>query len=171
MNDPRAILQEGIEALKAYTRWSKENQPDLMTVSVSRLDLLAATQTLVNEGWYLSAITGLHLPGASTVPAGEKQWMRTATEIDAQAGPPVEEDSFLVLYQFCKSNATLSLRVHPPSLEDAEVPSICGIIPSATLYERELIEMFGLSVANTPDTTHFILPDDWPAGVYPLRKE
>jgi len=53
---------------------------------------------------------------------------------------------------------------------DAKVPSICHIIPSATLYERELMEMFGITVEGTPDTGKLLLPDDWPDGVYPLRK-
>jgi Ni,Fe-hydrogenase III component G len=41
----------------------------------------------------------------------------------------------------------------------------------ATLYERELIEMFGITIEGTPNTDKLLLPDDWPAGVYPLRKE
>lgn len=171
MSDPKPILQEALGLLKPFVRWTKENQPDLVTVSVSRHELLSAVEILVGSGWYLSAITGLHLPGGSPLPGGEKQWLRTSTELDFQSGPIREAGSFLVLYQFCKANAVITLRVHPPSLSDADVPSICGIIPSATLYERELIEMFGITVISTPDTSRFLLPDDWPDGIYPLRKE
>ncbi len=171
MNDPKAILQEGLDYLRGFTRWYKENQADFVTVSISRQDLVEAVETLVKKGWYLSAITGLHLPGESNIPSSEKQWLRTTSEVEDQGGAGKQEGSFLVLYHFCKGNAVLTLRIHPPSMEDAEVPSICEIIPSATLYERELIEMFGIQVTGTPDTSHFLLPDDWPDGVYPLRKE
>ena len=50
------------------------------------------------------------------------------------------------------------------------VPTICDIIPSATLYERELMELFGVTVEGTPDPARLVLPDEWPEGVYPLRK-
>jgi Ni,Fe-hydrogenase III component G len=53
---------------------------------------------------------------------------------------------------------------------DPRLPSICPLIPSATLYERELIEMFGFVIEDTPDPARLLLPDDWPDGVYPLRK-
>jgi Ni,Fe-hydrogenase III component G len=43
-------------------------------------------------------------------------------------------------------------------------------VPTATLYERELQEMFGFVVAGTPDSGRLLLPDDWPDCVYPLRK-
>ena len=52
----------------------------------------------------------------------------------------------------------------------ARVPSVCGLVPAATLYERELGEMFGVTVEGTPVTDHLLLPDSWPQGVYPLRK-
>jgi Ni,Fe-hydrogenase III component G len=43
-------------------------------------------------------------------------------------------------------------------------------VPTATLYERELQEMFGFVIEETPVPDRLVLPDDWPAGVYPLRK-
>ena len=51
------------------------------------------------------------------------------------------------------------------------VPSVCAIIPSASFFERELIEMFGITVDGTPNRDRLFLPDDWPQGVYPLRKD
>jgi Ni,Fe-hydrogenase III component G len=54
---------------------------------------------------------------------------------------------------------------------DAVIPTVCGVIPSAGFFERELIEMFGVTVIGTPDPSRLFLPDDWPEGVYPLRKE
>jgi Ni,Fe-hydrogenase III component G len=31
--------------------------------------------------------------------------------------------------------------------------------------------MFGNTVAGTPNTARLFLPDEWPDGVYPLRKD
>ena len=30
--------------------------------------------------------------------------------------------------------------------------------------------MFGVDLLGTPDSDHLLLPDEWPNGVYPLRK-
>jgi Ni,Fe-hydrogenase III component G len=51
------------------------------------------------------------------------------------------------------------------------VASICPVIPGAVLYERELQEMFGIVVDGIPDGRRLNLPDDWPDGQYPLRKD
>jgi Ni,Fe-hydrogenase III component G len=51
------------------------------------------------------------------------------------------------------------------------IPTVCNLIPSAIFFERELIEMFGITVEGTPNTDHLFLPDEWPEGVYPLRKD
>ncbi len=164
-------LNQVEELLKPWTRWTKRVQPHVLTVSISRNHLLKAVETLQKAGWgYLSAITGLHLPGVERTASEEKQWSRLADD-NIHSQPPALGDSFVILYHFCHGGAVLDLRVHPPSLEDNTVPSLTGLIPSAVLYERELQEMFGVTVENLPDTAHFLLPDDWPDGVYPLRKD
>jgi Ni,Fe-hydrogenase III component G len=51
------------------------------------------------------------------------------------------------------------------------VKSVCSIYPSATLAERELMEMFGIIIEDTPNKDRLLISDDWPAGVFPLRKD
>ena len=63
----------------------------------------------------------------------------------------------------------MSVRVRVP-YSHAELDSICDLIRSATLYEREFIEMLGVTLRGTPSTARLLLSDDWPDGVYPLRK-
>ena len=75
-----------------------------------------------------------------------------------------------VLYHFCVGRAVITLRVRTPR-EDPVVPSLSGIIPSAEVFERELAEMFGVRLEGLPDPARLYLPDDWPEGVYPLRKD
>ena len=43
--------------------------------------------------------------------------------------------------------------------------------PGAELYERELVDMFGISVEGLPAGNRYPLPDDWPQGQHPLRKD
>ncbi len=130
--------------------------PDRMDVMVSTADLEKAVSALAVGHWgFLSAITGLD--HAAPKPA-------------ADATAPAGEGSVEALYHMCEGGAVLTLRVSVPH-SALVLPSICKIIPSATLFERELIEMFGLTITGTPSTEHFILPDEWPAMTFPLRKD
>lgn len=169
--DTESTLIQVEEILKPWTRWSKRVQSEVVEISVSRQNLLACVNALLAAKWgYLSAITGLHIPGVAQTASVEKQWSRLESDNIHSAAPAIG-DSFLVLYHFCEGAAVVNLRVHPPSLQDPSVPSICELIPYATLYERELQEMLGIEVKGTPNPGRFVLPDDWPDGVYPLRKD
>ena len=125
---------------------SKETPgPNRLDVVVAVYDLLPAVQALHQSGWgYLAAITGLDLG--------------------------LEAGQIEVLYHFCSGAAVVTLRV-PVERDAAVVPSLCGAIPSAGVFERELMEMFGVTVDGAPNSDRLILPDEWPDGVYPLRKD
>lgn len=136
------IAAKLIEAWTVETRTPEANRLDVV---VDGAHLLEAIRVLVDEGWgYLAAITGL----------------------DTSVDSGVME----VLYHFCEGAAVLTLRVSVPR-DGASVPSICGIIPAASFYERELREMFGVRVEGMQGPKHLMLPDDWPEGLYPLRKD
>ena len=81
-----------------------------------------------------------------------------------------EANEMEVLYHFCPGDAVIALRVRIPR-QNASLPSLCEVVPGAESYERELSEMFGIEMVglNTPDRLY--LPDDWPNGVYPMRKD
>lgn len=78
--------------------------------------------------------------------------------------------TFEVLYHFANNFVCLNLRTEIPRAEP-RLPSICELIPGAILYERELQDMFGIIVENIPDGRTLLLPDGWPEGNYPLRKD
>lgn len=62
--------------------------------------------------------------------------------------------------------------VHALIPEDKpEFPSVTPKVPAAVWYEREVRDMFGLYPVGLPDERRLVLPDDWPAGLYPLRKD
>jgi NADH:ubiquinone oxidoreductase subunit C len=142
------VLQAAEALLKPWAQ--SVNRPSVERLDVALLpeDLTKAVGALVKDKTrYLSAITGLDRPAADAQPA---------------------EGRIEALYHFGDGAAVITLRVTVPY--SGAVPTLCGLIPSATLYERELMEMFGITVTGTPDTDKLLLPEDWPAGVYPLRK-
>ena len=79
-------------------------------------------------------------------------------------------DMFEFLYHFASPVANINLRTEFPKSEP-RIASICSVIPGAVLYERELQEMFGVTVEGIPDPRRLNLPDDWPDGQFPLRKD
>jgi NADH-quinone oxidoreductase subunit C len=79
-------------------------------------------------------------------------------------------ESFELLYHFANEYTQLNVRTSIPK-SHAHVESICPVIPGAILYEREIQDMFGLVVDHIPDPRPLIVPDDWPAGNYPLCKD
>jgi formate hydrogenlyase subunit 5 len=52
-----------------------------------------------------------------------------------------------------------------------EFPSVTPYVPAAVWYEREVRDMFGLHPIGIPDERRLVLPDDFPEGLYPLRKD
>ncbi|MCU0641040.1 MAG: NADH-quinone oxidoreductase subunit C [Candidatus Margulisbacteria bacterium] len=54
---------------------------------------------------------------------------------------------------------------------DLEINSVTPEIPAAEWVEREIAEMLGVKFTGHPNLTTLLLSDDWPAGVYPLRKQ
>ncbi len=167
--DTQSLLKQAQELLSPIstdTNFPEENRMDIFLTPSA---LIPAVEKLHTTHWgYLSAITGLdHIPSSQGT-SEEREWAHTA-EGEEQTGFGYS-GSIEVLYHFCYRAAILTLRVQLP-YQHTVVPSLCHLIPSATLFERELMEMFGVVVENTPNTDHLLLPDDWPAGVYPLRKE
>jgi len=53
----------------------------------------------------------------------------------------------------------------------AEVESIANLIKCAEWIEREIAELLGVKFNNHPNMKHLILPEDWPEGKYPLRRD
>ncbi len=54
---------------------------------------------------------------------------------------------------------------------DITIPSITDIVPGANWAEREVRDVIGIVPMGHPDPRRLVLPDDWPEGVYPLRRD
>jgi len=147
--EPTTRLQEMEALLTSVERfeWRDELRLDVYLPAEKLLDEI---RVLAQAGWrYLSAITGMDTPPSA----------------DGSTEGHIE-----ILYHFVEGPSVLTLRISVPYSRPV-APSVCALIPYATLYERELIEMFGVELQGTPSTARLLLPDDWPDGVYPLRKE
>jgi NADH:ubiquinone oxidoreductase subunit C len=158
MTNGGELLEAAAEQLKSWAYQSETPEPGRLDVWVSPRDLLVAVAAL-HDDWkgYLAAITGM-----------DAGWGYLSA-IEGFA-PALETNELEVIYHFCQGAAVVSVRVMIDR-DQPVVPSVCGIIPSASFYERELIEMFGVDVKGTPNRDRLFLPDDWPYGVYPLRKD
>ncbi len=78
-------------------------------------------------------------------------------------------DAFQCNYVFAGSRVViLQVRV---DRENPTVPSLSLLVPGAMVYERELKDMFGIMPVGHPDLRRQAVPEDWPEGVYPLRKD
>jgi len=53
--------------------------------------------------------------------------------------------------------------------ENPEFETVIPVWPGANWFEREVWELFGITVRNHPNLTRFLLEDDWNEG-FPLRK-
>jgi membrane-bound hydrogenase subunit beta len=56
--------------------------------------------------------------------------------------------------------------------KDAPVlQTVTSAFPAADAYEREIMDLLGATVQGLPPGNRYPLPDGWPEGVYPLRKD
>jgi NADH:ubiquinone oxidoreductase subunit C len=157
------ILVQAETLLAPFAVGATRHEDHRVDVVVKRESLCAAVKALTDARWgYLITITGLDLPWpkpkASAVPV-----------VPARLPDDPMDDKLEALYHFTEGPVVVTLRVTVP-YTDPHIPSICAIVPTATLYERELQEMFGFVIDDTPVKDRLVLPDDWPDGVYPLRK-
>ncbi|GAB4232528.1 MAG: hypothetical protein Kow00109_05040 [Acidobacteriota bacterium] len=77
-----------------------------------------------------------------------------------------------ILYHFIleRINLLISLRVKLDR-EMPEVDSLAVCFPAAEWIEREIHELFGVQFRDHPDLRRLLLPEQWPEGVYPLRRD
>jgi Ni,Fe-hydrogenase III component G len=152
--DTEQALTSAENLLASWT--VSKNRPELnrLDVVMEVNNLIPAVQALQDAKWgYLSAITAMDHP------------------VIKEEGAPadVTDGTLEALYHFCQKSAIVTLRVSVPYSKPV-LPTVCTIIPSATLYEREMMELFGIIVTDTPCADRLVISEDWPEGVYPLRK-
>ena len=69
-----------------------------------------------------------------------------------------------------ESGVVLSLSTSVPK-DKPVVQIVTPYFPAADAYEREAVDLLGLQVQGLPPGSRYPLPDNWPAGECPLRKD
>jgi Ni,Fe-hydrogenase III large subunit/Ni,Fe-hydrogenase III component G len=72
-------------------------------------------------------------------------------------------------YAVDDQNCYICIRTKVPEI-DPVLESITPDLPSAGWSEREYMDHLGFRFTNHPKPKRLILSDDWPEGIYPLRK-
>jgi NADH-quinone oxidoreductase subunit D len=138
-------LQQAEQLLGGFAKATARPEPHRLDVTIEASDLVPAAAALHGAHWgYLATVVGVDLG-------------KEAGQVEA-------------LYPFCEGAAITTFRVKVPRA-GGSVPSLYTMYPNAMFFERELMEMFGVTVTGLPDTSHLFLPDGWPEGVYPLLKD
>jgi Ni,Fe-hydrogenase III component G len=88
-----------------------------------------------------------------------------ATGIDIRPGVEI-----LYHLAFDELGVMVSVRVlvEKPELK---MDSFTDFMPAADWIEREIHEMLGVDFVGHPNLTKLLLPDDWPEGSHPYRKQ
>ena len=66
---------------------------------------------------------------------------------------------------------SMNLMVDCDSREKPILASVYHLINGAEYFEREAHDLMGIFFEGNPNLIRLILPDDFPEGVYPLRKD
>ncbi len=82
-------------------------------------------------------------------------------------------DGLEVLYHFSldRSALVISVRVILKDKVNPSIDTITTVTRSAWWIEREIHELFGINFIGNEDLRPLLLADDWPKGVYPMRKD
>lgn len=83
------------------------------------------------------------------------------------------DNCFEVLYHFSNDETghIVTVKAFIRDRENPSIESITPFIPGAEWIEREIHDILGIEFKNHPNMRRLILSDDWPEGVYPLRKD
>ncbi len=85
----------------------------------------------------------------------------------------ISHDNTLVMvhtFALDDSDRFICCRASAP-VDDPVLESITPDLPSAGWSEREVTDLLGLRFAGHPKPKKLVLADDWPEGIYPLRKD
>lgn len=165
-------LERANELLQPWIASSLNPSSDRLDILLTAEQFLPAFTALNQARWgYLSTITGLDYPTLPETAITDPRWLHlygeNALSSDETTSLP---GAIEVLYHIVSGPAIVTLRVLLDRT-NPRLPTVCHLVPSATLLERELMEMFGVILEGTPNTDRLLLPDDWSPGVFPMRKD
>ena len=90
------------------------------------------------------------------------------SDVTASDWPP-REKRFDVIYCLYSTRRRHRVRIKVRAGEDEPVPSVTGVWPAANWLERELWDMFGVTITGHPDLRRILMPENWQG--HPQRKD
>ena len=82
-----------------------------------------------------------------------------------------ENEKLSLIYHLADSSGiVVNIKTSVPK-ENPEVNTITSYFTAAALYEREMMDLLGIKVSGLPEGKRYPLPDGWPEGSHPLRKD
>ncbi len=144
MENERFYLEKLAERFSTVNVETAVVKPQKLYVEVALENLLDALRFLYDEHEFrhLSTITGLD-----------------------------NGEQYEFLYHIAHENGYLLTLKVKTVRDGAVIPSVLPIYEGAVFYERELNGLLGVTVEGLPEGRQYPLPDNWPAGEYPLRKD
>ena len=83
-----------------------------------------------------------------------------------------DKGSFGVYYVFsCPQDEKFLILESRVEEREPSFPSLTPFLPQANWFEREIRDLFGLVPEGHPDPRPLVLHEDWPGGIFPLRKD
>jgi len=132
---------------------------DQITITVDRNDLPEAVRILYYDlgGWL-----------SSMIPNDEREINGNYAlyyVLSMEGGKMTPDDDFEK-----DQKCWITVKTYLPA-NDPTFPSVTLKVPAAVWYEREAYDMFGLTAIGLPDPRRLVVSDDWPDGLFPLRKD
>ena len=82
-----------------------------------------------------------------------------------------EGEDLSFMYHLARQDGImLNLKIRAPKINPV-INTITDYFKGAEIYEREVMDLLGTKVEGLPEGKRYPLPDDWPEGQYPLRKD
>jgi Ni,Fe-hydrogenase III large subunit/Ni,Fe-hydrogenase III component G len=117
---------------------------------------LSTGSIIVNNGLHRDVLQAM-------IDADEKSGITAITGLDLGG-------NIGVYYHVRTSNAFVTIKAEVPK-ENPKIQTIVDIHPGAAFHELEVADLLGVVFEGNPTHGHFVLSENWPAGVYPLRKD
>ncbi|HSV50346.1 MAG TPA: NADH-quinone oxidoreductase subunit C, partial [Candidatus Acidoferrales bacterium] len=140
------------------------NNVDIISLLESKFGDKIQIQKGVAGTASIVANNGLHHEVLATmIAADEKTGIVAITGLDFGA-------NLGVYYHVRTAKSFFTIKAEVPKA-DPKIKSVLDIHPGAQFHELEVTDLFGVVFIGNESTGHFVLSENWPDGVYPLRKD